>query len=115
MREIYTAPSVEGAELALKEFDRQYGQQYPGAIDTWRLAWNEFVPFLDYPVELRKIVYTTNTIVIWSSRMSVFDVRHGVAGSLVLPAGRGYLQPSSRQSLRRKSACYTGGLAGLVA
>jgi putative transposase len=62
MREVYAAPSVEAAELALKEFDRQYGQQYPGAIDTWRLAWNEFVPFLDYPVELRKIVYTTNAI-----------------------------------------------------
>ena len=55
------------------------------------------------------------SIVIWSSRMSVFDVRHGVAGSRVLLAGRGYLQPSRRQSLRRKSACYTGGFAGLVA
>jgi putative transposase len=62
MREIYTAPSVEGAELALAEFDGKFGEQYPGAIDTWRLAWNEFIPFLDYPVELRKIVYTTNAI-----------------------------------------------------
>ncbi|MDT5130338.1 MAG: putative transposase [Mycobacterium sp.] len=62
MREIYTAPSVEGAELALAEFDRKYGEQFPGAVDTWRLVWNEFVPFLDYPVELRKIVYTTNAI-----------------------------------------------------
>ena len=62
MREIYTAASVDAAELALKEFDGKFGEQYPGAIDTWRLAWNEFTPFLDYPVELRKIVYTTNTI-----------------------------------------------------
>jgi putative transposase len=62
MREIYTAPSVEGAELALTEFDRKFGEQYPGAIDVWRLTWNEFIPFLDYPVELRKIVYTTNAI-----------------------------------------------------
>lgn len=62
MREIYTAASVDAAELALKEFDGKFGEQYPGAIDTWRLAWNEFIPFLDYPVELRKIVYTTNTI-----------------------------------------------------
>jgi transposase-like protein len=30
--------------------------------NTWRFAWNEFVPFLDYPVELRKTVYTTNAI-----------------------------------------------------
>ena len=62
MREIYTAPSVDTAELALKEFDGKFGQQYPGAIDTWHLVWNEFIPFLDYPVELRKIVYTTNAI-----------------------------------------------------
>ncbi|TVS86524.1 transposase, partial [Mycobacterium helveticum] len=47
---------------ALKEFDQQFGQHYPGAIDVWRNAWPEFVPFLDYPVELRKIVYTTNAI-----------------------------------------------------
>ena len=62
MREIYTAPTLEAAELALAAFDRTFGTQYPGAIDTWRLAWNEFIPFLDYPPELRKIVYTTNAI-----------------------------------------------------
>jgi transposase-like protein len=62
MRTIYTAPSVEAAEIALKELDQQWGQQYPGVIDVWRRAWNEFIPFLDYPVELRRIVYTTNMI-----------------------------------------------------
>jgi putative transposase len=62
MREIYTAPNLEGAELALAAFDRQFGNQYQGAVDVWRLAWEEFIPFLDYPAELRKIVYTTNAI-----------------------------------------------------
>jgi putative transposase len=62
MREIYTAPNLEGAELALKEFDKLFGEQYPGAVDVWRNAWAEFIPFLDYPAELRKIVYTTNAI-----------------------------------------------------
>jgi len=62
MREIYTAATLEGAELALTEFDKAFGSQYPGAVDVWRLAWNEFIPFLDYPSELRKIVYTTNAI-----------------------------------------------------
>jgi transposase-like protein len=62
MRTMYTAPSVEAAEIALKELDQQWGQQYPGVIDVWRRAWNEFIPFLDYPVELRRIVYTTNMI-----------------------------------------------------
>jgi putative transposase len=62
MRAIYSAATVEAAELALKDFDTAYGAQYPGAIDVWRNAWPEFVPFLDFPVELRKIVYTTNAI-----------------------------------------------------
>jgi putative transposase len=62
MRAIYSAPTVDAAELALKEFDSAYGQQYPGAIDVWRNAWPEFVPFLDYPVELCKVVHITNAI-----------------------------------------------------
>ena len=62
MRTIYTAPTVEAAELALKDLDTQWGRQYPGVIDVWRRAWNEFIPFLDYPAELRRVVYTTNAI-----------------------------------------------------
>jgi putative transposase len=62
MKEIYTASTLEAAELGLAQFDQQFGAQYPGAVDVWRLAWEEFIPFLDYPPELRKIVYTTNAI-----------------------------------------------------
>ncbi|WP_328603532.1 IS256 family transposase [Amycolatopsis sp. NBC_00345] len=62
MKEIYTAPTLEAAELGLAEFDKQFGTQYPGAVDVWHNAWDEFIPFLDYPPELRKIVYTTNAI-----------------------------------------------------
>ena len=62
MRTIYTAPSVEAAEIALKDLDQQWGTQYPGVIDVWRRAWPEFIPFLDYPAELRRVVYTTNMI-----------------------------------------------------
>jgi putative transposase len=62
MRSIYTAPTVEAAELALKDLDQEWGRQYPGVLDVWRRAWNEFIPFLDYPPELRRVVYTTNAI-----------------------------------------------------
>src|SRR3954470_20325351 len=62
MRTIYTAPTVEAAEIAFKDLEATWGGQYPGVIDVWRRAWNEFVPFLDYPPELRRIVYTTNAI-----------------------------------------------------
>lgn len=62
MKTIYTAPTVEAAELALKDLDRQWGRQYPGVLDVWQRAWPEFIPFLDYPPELRRVVYTTNAI-----------------------------------------------------
>jgi putative transposase len=62
MRTIYTAPSVEAAELGLKNLDEEWGARYPGVVEVWRRAWEEFTPFLDYPPELRRIVYTTNAI-----------------------------------------------------
>lgn len=62
MRAIYTAPTLEAAEIALKTFDKDFGTQYPATVEVWRHAWNEFTPFLDYPAELRRVVYTTNLI-----------------------------------------------------
>jgi putative transposase len=62
MRNIYTAPSLEAAEVELKNLDKEWGTQYPGVVDVWHRAWDEFIPFLDYPPELRRIVYTTNAI-----------------------------------------------------
>lgn len=62
MRSIYTAPSVDAAELALAAFEEKFGAQYPGAVQVWKNAWADFIPFLDYPPELRLIVYTTNAI-----------------------------------------------------
>ena len=115
VKPIYTAVNAAAARSAFDELADKWGQRYPAVIRLWDNAWSEFIPFLDYDVEIGRVICTTNSFVIWSSRTSVFDVRHGVAGSRVLLAGRGYLQPSRRQSLRRKSACYTGGFAGLVA
>jgi putative transposase len=62
MREIYTAPTLDAAEVRFAEFAEQWRAQYPAMIDTWERAWPEFTPFLAFPVELRTIVYTTNAI-----------------------------------------------------
>jgi putative transposase len=62
MRDIYTAPTVEAAEARFEEFAENWRAQYPAMIASWENAWQEFVPFLEFPVELRKIVYTTNAI-----------------------------------------------------
>jgi transposase-like protein len=62
LREIYTAPTVEAAEARFNEFAEAWRPLYPAMIRSWENAWEEFVPFLEFPVELRRIVYTTNAI-----------------------------------------------------
>ena len=62
MRAIYTAPTVEAAEVRFAEFAETWRDTYPAMISSWENAWGEFVPFLEFPIELRKIVYTTNAI-----------------------------------------------------
>ena len=63
LRPIYTASTVEAAEIALEAFaDSDVGKRSPAVVDAWRRAWNEFVPFLDMPAAIRRVVYTTNAI-----------------------------------------------------
>jgi putative transposase len=75
MREIYTAPTLDAAEARFAEFAEQWTERYPAMVDTWRRAWSEFVPFLAFPVELRKIVYTTDDIVNLSQVVGVASGR----------------------------------------
>ena len=64
LRPIYTAPTVEAAETELLAFaDSALGKRYPAAVATWENAWERFIPFLAFPPELRKIIYTTDEIV----------------------------------------------------
>jgi transposase-like protein len=69
MRTIYTAPTMEAAESALQEFDRAWGTRYPMSVASWRNHWDGLTTFLKYPVELRRIVYTTNAIESLHSQM----------------------------------------------
>ena len=62
MRRIYESSTVAGAEAEFEDFAEQWRDTYPAMIRSWENAWGEFVPFLEFPVELRKIVYTTNAI-----------------------------------------------------
>jgi putative transposase len=63
LRPIYTAATIEAAEQALADFaSSEVGRRCPAVVDVWRRAWNEFVPFLDLPPEIRRVVYTTNAI-----------------------------------------------------
>ena len=62
MKEIYTAVNEEVAVEALKALKTKWGVKYKYAIDSWENNWENLMPFLAYPPELRKIMYTTNTI-----------------------------------------------------
>lgn len=62
MKNIYNATNVEVAALALDELERNWGDKYLYAIKSWRANWNELTAFLEFPAEIRKIIYTTNII-----------------------------------------------------
>jgi len=62
MRMIYSAPNREAAALALDQLEEKWGNKYQYAIKSWRDNWSELTAFLDFPLEIRRIIYTTNTI-----------------------------------------------------
>jgi putative transposase len=62
LRPIYTAPTVQAAELAFGAFKDEWGTRAAGAVAAWERAWEEFTPFLAFAPEIRKIIYTTNLI-----------------------------------------------------
>jgi putative transposase len=63
LRPIYTAPTAEAAEIELLTFaDSELGKKYPATVRTWEAAWERFIPFLAFPPQVRKIIYTSNAI-----------------------------------------------------
>lgn len=62
LKKIYSASTVELAEEYLDEFELTWGDTYGAIIKSWRDNWSKIIPFLDYPPEIRKVIYTTNII-----------------------------------------------------
>lgn len=62
LKPIYTAPNPDAALVALDELDDKWGIRYRAMIRLWRNAWPEFTPFLDYDVEIRRMICSTNAI-----------------------------------------------------
>ena len=62
IKPIYTAPNPDAALVALDELEEKWGAKYGAMIRLWRNAWNEFVPFLDYDIEIRRMICSTNAI-----------------------------------------------------
>jgi transposase-like protein len=62
IRPVYEAPTVEACEARFEEFVEVWGRKYPAITKLWRAAWEEFIPFLVWDVEIRRIMCTTNAI-----------------------------------------------------
>jgi len=62
LRPVYTAPTEAAASARFGEFAETWGEQYPAIVALWTSAWSEFVPFLDYDVEIRRVICSTNAI-----------------------------------------------------
>jgi putative transposase len=62
LRPVYTAATEAEATARFSEFAEKWGRLYPAITKLWENAWSEFVPFLDYDVEIRKIICSTNAI-----------------------------------------------------
>jgi putative transposase len=62
LRPLYTAPTDAAAEAELDAFEQKYGARFPTVVRTFRNRWQHFVPFLAYPQEIRRMLYTTNAI-----------------------------------------------------
>jgi transposase-like protein len=63
LRPMYTAPTAEAASAALDAFERgPWGVKFPTIVASWRRAWTQIIPFFAFPPEVRRMIYTTNSL-----------------------------------------------------
>jgi transposase-like protein len=95
IKPVYTAPTPAAAAARFDEFTDTWGGRYPAVIALWRAAWEEFIPFLDYDAEIRRVICTTDEIVKCGRGVSVASGRRG---------------PRRRARLARRRAVRRGGV-----
>jgi putative transposase len=62
LRPIYTAIDADHALAALEAFDQKWGERLPPVVQAWRDSWEHVTPFMAFPPEVRRVIYTTNAI-----------------------------------------------------
>ena len=62
LKPVYTAVDETTALEALETVRDEWGRQYPGTISVFENAWAQFIPFLDFDQDIRRVIYTTNAI-----------------------------------------------------
>jgi len=69
LRPVYTAADEGAAAAALEAFADAWEGRYPAIVKLWRAHWEEFTPFLAFPPEVRRVIYTTNLIESMNARL----------------------------------------------
>lgn len=77
LRVIYSAPTIDAAQARFEEFSERWDEKYPAIVRLWRNAWPEFEPFLAFPAELRRVIYTTNAVESLNARFRHATRRRG--------------------------------------
>lgn len=62
LRTVYTATTQEAARSAMDAFTVKWGSKYSRLVDSWEKDWEELMAFMDYPEEMRRMIYTTNPV-----------------------------------------------------
>lgn len=62
LRKVYTASTQEAASTALAVFEVEWGKKYKYIVTQWSENWSELMAFLDFPLSMRKMIYTTNPV-----------------------------------------------------
>jgi transposase-like protein len=87
LKRIYRSISVEEAEAELKDFGQKWDGKYPSIAKLWDRQWTRVIPFLEFPQEIRKVIYTTNAI---ESLNSV--IRKAINNRKIFPSDRSALK-----------------------
>lgn len=86
MRKIYTAATADAAWAAFEELEEKWGKTYPAIGRLWRAAWEEFIPFLAYDVEIRRVLFSTNAIWVFGYARRLGLASRGDRSALALNA-----------------------------
>ncbi len=62
LRKVYQAPTREAAEAVLEALDEKWRSRYAVAIRSWQNNWEDLATFFRFPAEIRRLIYTTNSV-----------------------------------------------------
>jgi len=107
LRPIYTAVDETAAAAELEVFAERWNTRYPAIVRLWRTHWAEFVPFLAFPAEVRRVIYTTNLIESMNARLRKGDPQPGTVPHRAIGAQgavSGGAEPSGLPPAQRRSS-----------